>query len=177
VFDVGTLSGVDLADRARQFGADVYGSREAPEHPLEVARLVRESGADEETVAAAVLHDVLEDTDVDPGEIEAKFGSRVAALVRALTEDESIADYEQRKDEHRRRVAAAGRDAALIFVADKLSNARRMRRNAKEPDMRKIAHYAATLELMRSRYPDLPLLDELDEVLRGLRSDLQRTPA
>jgi hypothetical protein len=52
-----------------------------------------------------------------------------------------------------------------------------MRRHAKQPEVRKIAHYAATLELMRSRYPDLPLLDELDEVLRALRSDLQRSPA
>jgi (p)ppGpp synthase/HD superfamily hydrolase len=142
-----------------------------------VARLVRESGGDDETVAAAVLHDVLEDTDLDASEIAANFGPRVAELVSTLTEDESIEDYEQRKDEHRRRVAEAGRDAALIFVADKLSNARRMRRHAKQPEVRKIAHYAATLELMRSRYPDLPLLDELDEVLRALRSDLQRSPA
>lgn len=168
---------MDLADRARQFALDAYGSREALEHPLEVARLVSESRADKETVAAAMLHDVLEDTDVDASEIAATFGSRVAALVSTMTENESIKDYERRKDEHRRRVAAAGREAALIFVADKLSNARRMRTNAKQPDARKIAHYAATLELMRARYPDLPLLDELDEVLRALRRDLQRMPA
>jgi (p)ppGpp synthase/HD superfamily hydrolase len=168
---------VDPADRALQFAAEAYGSREALEHPLEVARLVRDSGADEETVAAAVLHDVLEDTDVEASEIAAKFGSRVAALVSTMTEDESIEDYQRRKDEHRRRVADAGRDVALIFVADKLSNARRMRRNAKQPDARKIAHYASTLELMRARYPDLPLLDQLDEVLQGVRQDLQRAPA
>ena len=62
-------------------------------------------------------------------------------------------------------------------MADKLSNARRMRRAAKQPDASKIAHYAATLELMRSTYPDLPLLDELEAELDGLRADLQRSPA
>jgi (p)ppGpp synthase/HD superfamily hydrolase len=170
VFDAGKFVPVDLVERAREFAAEAYGSRGELEHPIEVAGLVRDAGFGEETQAAAVLHDLLEDTDVDAASIEAEFGSNVARLVSSMTEDESIEDYVARKDEHRRRVAAAGRDAAAIFVADKISNARRMRRGQKELEAHKVAHYAATLDQMRQEYPDLPLLDQLDEELTALRA-------
>jgi (p)ppGpp synthase/HD superfamily hydrolase len=161
---------VDLVERARKFAAEAYRSRGELDHPIEVAGLVRDAGFGEETQAAAVLHDLIEDTDVDAASIAAEFGSNIAALVSSMTEDESIEDYAARKDEHRRRAVAAGRDVAAIFVADKISNARRMRRGQKELEPRKIAHYAATLEQMRQAYPDLPLLDQLDEELTALRS-------
>jgi (p)ppGpp synthase/HD superfamily hydrolase len=155
---------VELAPRARAFAAAAYGSPKELEHPTEVATLV--GTGDEELWAAAMLHDLVEDTDVELSDIEAEFGSRVAGLVEAMTEDGSIAGYAERKQEARLRVRDAGRDASLLFVADKLSNARRMRRGQKEPEPRKLRHYAATLETMRGAYPDLPLLDELEEELR-----------
>jgi (p)ppGpp synthase/HD superfamily hydrolase len=142
-----------------------------------VAELVRSAGSPDEVVAAAILHDILEDTGMEASEIAREFGSRVAAIVSTMTEDPSIEDYAARKQEHRRRAAAAGRDVALVFVADKLSNARRMRRGQKDPDAGKVAHYAATLDLMRSKYPDLKLLDELEREPSLLRADLQRSPA
>jgi (p)ppGpp synthase/HD superfamily hydrolase len=165
VFDVSTLTSVDVARRARAFAADAYESDQELAHPLEVATLVGPS--DEELWAAAVLHDLVEDTDVELPEIAAEFGSRVAALVGAMTEDGSIQDYGERKQEHRLRARDAGRDAALVFVADKLSNARRMRRGQKEQEARKLDHYAETLNTMRAAYPDLPLLPELGSELRA----------
>jgi (p)ppGpp synthase/HD superfamily hydrolase len=154
---------VNLASRAREFAAEAYGPEHDLGHPTEVATLVGSS--DEELWAAAMLHDVVEDTDVDLGEIAAEFGSRVAALVGAMTEDDSIADYGDRKQEHRARARDAGADAARLFVADKLSNARRMRRGQKRLDIRKLEHYRATVETMRAAYPDLPLLAELEAEL------------
>jgi (p)ppGpp synthase/HD superfamily hydrolase len=170
VFDAGKFLPVGVVERARGFAAEAYGSSGDLEHPIEVARLLRDAGFGEETQAAAVLHDLIEDTDVDAAAIAAEFGSNVAAVVSSMTEDESIEDYAARKDEHRRRAVGAGRDVAAIFVADKISNARRMRRGQKELDPRKIAHYAATLGQVREAYPDLPLLDQLDEELAALRS-------
>jgi (p)ppGpp synthase/HD superfamily hydrolase len=170
VFDVGRFWPVDLVERAREFAAEAYGSSEELEHPIEVAGLVRDAGFGEETQAAAVLHDLIEDTDADAASIAAGFGWDVASIVSVMTEDASIGDYAARKDEHRRRAAAAGRDVAAIFVADKISNARRMRRGQKELDLHKIAHYAATLDQMRQAYPDLPLLEQLEEELNELRS-------
>src|SRR5919106_6968513 len=54
-------------------------------HPLEVACLLHEAGYSDEVVAAGVLHDVLEDTDAERGDIETRFGRRVAELVDAVT--------------------------------------------------------------------------------------------
>jgi (p)ppGpp synthase/HD superfamily hydrolase len=169
---------VDVASRARAFASDAYGSDQELEHPMEVATLI---GADDEELwAAAVLHDLVEDTDVELGEITTEFGPRVGAIVEAMTEDGSIADYGKRKEEHRLRARDAGREVALVFVADKLSNSRRMRRGQKPPDSRKLAHYRSTLETMRAAYPDLPLLDALEEELRardpGARADAPVTP-
>jgi GTP diphosphokinase / guanosine-3',5'-bis(diphosphate) 3'-diphosphatase len=156
---------VDFAVRARAFAVDAYGSSKELEHPTEVATLV---GADDrELWVAALLHDLVEDTATAIEAIEAQFGARVAAIVSAMTEDSSIADYRERKEEHRQRARDAGRDVALVFVADKLSNARRMRRGQKEPEQRKLEHYAATLATMRAAYPDLPLLDELEGELNA----------
>ena len=164
-------------EQARTFAAATYESDEDFEHALEVAQLVEGMGCDSEVVAAALLHDIVEDTKVSPAELESRFGPRVAALVSALSEDESISGYEARKAEHRGRVCLAGHDAAAIFVADKLSNARRMRRKQKKPKLRKIAHYTETLELIGSHYPDVPLLADLERELEALRLDLQRAPA
>ncbi|MFL5895402.1 MAG: HD domain-containing protein [Thermoleophilaceae bacterium] len=142
------------------------------DHPLEVALLVADHTADDEVVMAALLHDVVEDRQASADEVQRHVGRRVARLVRTLTEDESVEDYEERKAEHRERVAGAGEDAALIFTADKVANARSMRRGVKELDPKKVAHYRATLELMRGRYPGLPLLDELERAIEELASSI-----
>src|SRR3954463_8418840 len=77
-------------------------------HPVEVACLLHEAGYSDEVVAAGVLHDVLEDTEVTRGELEERFGPRVAELVAAVSEDPSIEDPAERKAALRAQVAAAG---------------------------------------------------------------------
>ena len=156
---------------AHQFALKAYGSERKLEHPAEVAELVAGAGADEDVQAAAILHDLIEDTPTELAAIESEFGPRVASYVAAMTEDESIEDYFERKEEHRGRARAAGREVALLFVADKLSNARRMRRGAKKASAKKIGHYEATLASIRVAYPDLPLLSELEEELRSRAGD------
>ena len=160
---------MDLVSRAHQFARRAYGREEDLAHPLEVSRLVEATGAPDELIAAALLHDILEDTDLEASELESTFGPRITALVCTLTEDETIADYQARKADLRSRAAAAGHDAALISVADKLSNTRRMRRGEKAIKQRKVEHYEATLALMRAEFSTLPLLDELATELAGLR--------
>lgn len=119
-------------------------------HPLRVAKLVQEAGFGEDATAAALLHDVVEDSDVGPSEIASRFGSHVAEVVSALTEDEGIDDYEERKAEHRDRVEAAGTDAVAIYAADKLANLRDMRRLYAEIGERAAERFTAPLDL-RSR--------------------------
>ena len=70
-------------------------------------------------MAAAVLHDVLEDTDAQRSQLQERFGEEVAALVAAVSDDPEITDEEERKDELRQRVRATGGDAAAIYAADR----------------------------------------------------------
>ncbi len=103
----------------RQTGCD-----EIPfiEHLLSVAELLAEHNYPDEVLAAALLHDVLEHAEEEPDSLRARFGEEVVELVEAMTEDATIPDYEERKKEHRERVAAAGLQAQAIFAADKAAN-------------------------------------------------------
>jgi (p)ppGpp synthase/HD superfamily hydrolase len=78
-------------------------------------------------VAAAVLHDVLEDTDVERAELESRFGRDVAELVAVVSDDPSLPDEEQRKDDIRERVRHAGRYAQAVYAADKICKVRELR--------------------------------------------------
>lgn len=131
------------------------------EHPIAVADLLDRAGFGEEVVAAAFLHDVVEDTEKAIGEIGERFGAPVCRLVEAMTEDERIKPYEARKAEHRERVLAASRESAAIYAADKLARVRAMREAGEPVDPKRLAHYRSTLELFMARRPDLPLLDLL----------------
>jgi len=96
-------------------------------HPLEVASLLDRSNYPDHVVAAAILHDTLEDTDVERSELEARFGSAVAELVALVSDDPAIADEEQRKDRVRERVRRAGGYAPVVYAADKVSKVRELR--------------------------------------------------
>ena len=137
------------------------------DHPTRVAWLLEESGFEEEVVAAAFLHDVVEDTSIDPDEIEENFGPEVSGLVREMTENESIEPYEARKSEHRSRVAQDRRVAA-IYAADKLANTRTLNEKEQDPDDAKLEHYRRTLDTLSAEYPDLPFLGPLREELGRL---------
>ncbi|HEX5929375.1 MAG TPA: HD domain-containing protein [Solirubrobacterales bacterium] len=149
-------------------------------HPVAVAELLAEHGYGEETVAAALLHDVVEDSETTVGEIAARFGEPVAGLVAAMTDDESVEPYLRRKDEHRRRIAAAGGDAPAIYAADKLSNVRVLRRayanegeaageDFKAPLDAKVEIWEADLEMLRQQPSAPTFVSELATELEQLR--------
>jgi len=157
-------------------------------HPVAVAELLAEHGYGEETVAAALLHDVVEDSETSVKEIAARFGEPVARLVEALTDDESVEPYEQRKAEHRRRVAAAGGDAPAIYSADKLSNVRVLRRayanegeaagaEFKAPLDTKVAIWEADLEMLRGEPSPPAFVEDLAVELEKLREARAKTTA
>src|SRR5262249_27454408 len=77
-------------------------------HPLEVASLLYDAGAPDHLIAAGALHDVLEKADVSATELQEQFGTRIAALVIAVSDDGGIRRYGERKATLRRQVARAG---------------------------------------------------------------------
>ncbi|CAN5193777.1 hypothetical protein BH24ACT23_BH24ACT23_04520 [soil metagenome] len=97
-------------------------------HPVELARLLVEAGEDDEDLlAAALLHDTVEDTEMTLEQIRERFGDRVHAILEAMTEHKDVEPYEARKDDHRDMVERAGEESAKIYAADKLANLRDMR--------------------------------------------------
>jgi len=92
-------------------------------HPLRVAMLISEIGKvqDEEIIAAALLHDTIEDTDTISADIEMQFGLRILELVEAVTDDKSLAK-EERKKRQIEHASELPKDAALIKLGDKISN-------------------------------------------------------
>jgi hypothetical protein len=103
-------------------------SDDAPliDHPLEVARLLRDAGCSDVLVAAGLLHHVVESAEVGATELGARFGKDVADLVMAVTDDASVHSYRRRKQVLREQVRNAGSDAAALFAADRISRLREL---------------------------------------------------
>lgn len=92
-------------------------------HPLETAAIVSGLTEDQAVICAALLHDVIEDTQVTYEELLAQFGDRVADLVRFESEDKSKS-WQERKADTIRHLENAPRSAKMICLGDKLSNLR-----------------------------------------------------
>lgn len=103
-------------------------------HPLEAVEIVATITPDQELLAAAALHDTIEDTDVTVDDLRAEFGDRIAELVHSesdqFTEGVSEADsWHDRKQAAINRLAAASHDAKIVALGDKLSNMRAIARD------------------------------------------------
>lgn len=98
-------------------------------HPCEAASIVASFTDDEDLIAAALLHDVIEDTDFSETDIEACFGARIAALVAAESENKrehlpAEDTWRTRKEETLCHLRSASYDVKAIALGDKLSNIR-----------------------------------------------------
>lgn len=133
-----------LVDKAIRFAVDAHADTERRGkgfpyviHVLEAMEIVATMTNDPELLAAAALHDTVEDTPVTLERIRAEFGDRVAALVSAETDtvvpsvDES-ASWRERKQAAIDRLAAASPDAKMVALGDKLSNMRAIYRDYKD---------------------------------------------
>jgi (p)ppGpp synthase/HD superfamily hydrolase len=172
---------ISVARRAHVGQVRETGCGEIPfiEHPIAVADLLAEQDCPDGVLAAALLHDVAEYTELGPAQLPGRFGEKVALLVSALTEDAEIDSYEDRKEEHRRRVAAAGAEARVIFAADKIVNVGVLREAysmvGESVDMnlpvsldRKILVWEYDLEMLFDESPGVPLVDRFADEMVGL---------
>lgn len=126
------ISNIDLISRALSFASLMH--RNQPRkytgepyihHPVEVALLVASAGGSDDEIAAALLHDTVEDTDATHGEICDKFGPEVGMLVFALTDVTlEYGNRAKRREIDRARLAAASAGAQSIKCADLIVNTR-----------------------------------------------------
>jgi len=121
---------IDIILDAISFAIDKHGKqvrKDAEEsayirHPIEVAQLLIMAGiVDENVIAAAVLHDVVEDCGVSIMEIYCRFNSEIAMIVQEVSDDPALSGM-ARKDAQVVKVGMISPEGKLIKVADKICN-------------------------------------------------------
>lgn len=103
-------------------------------HPMEAVSIAATITPDQEILAAAALHDTVEDTDVTVDQIRSEFGERIASLVAAETDavmegKSENETWHERKQAAIDRLARVSRDAKIVAMGDKLSNMRAIARD------------------------------------------------
>jgi guanosine-3',5'-bis(diphosphate) 3'-pyrophosphohydrolase len=138
----------DLLERAFVFASEKHEGQQRRSgedfvlHPLGVARILAELGRDDTTLAAALVHDVVEDTDVTIEEVRAEFGEDVANLVEGVTKLTRI-QFQSREqaqaENYRKMVMAMAEDYRVILIklADRLHNMRTIEYLGKQKQLQK----------------------------------------
>jgi (p)ppGpp synthase/HD superfamily hydrolase len=155
-----------LEDRALAFATDAHASIDQRRkytgdpyivHPISVATIVASTGGSPEMVAAAYLHDVVEDTPVTLAEIESEFGPAVASLVEQLTDVSVLSDGNRavRKEIDRQHSARATPEGQTIKLADLIDNSDTITRYDPGFAVRYMREKRALLEVMVDGNPAL----------------------
>ena len=119
-------------------------------HPLQVAYILATIDLDEATICAALLHDIVEDTDVTHQDIIREFGEEIADLVEGVTKLSKLQQYttvkEQQVEDYRKMFLAMGKDIRVILIklADRLHNMRTLKYLTRD---RQIANAKETMDL------------------------------
>src|SRR3954462_3573868 len=138
----------DLLRRAFSFAANAHegqqrrSGEEFINHPFGVAKILAELRLDEPTIAAALLHDVVEDTDADLKSVKEEFGETIAQLVDGVTKLTRI-QFQSREhaeaENYRKLVVAMSEDVPVILIklADRLHNMRTIEYLGKQKQIQK----------------------------------------
>lgn len=155
-------------------------------HPMEVAAIVGTMTDDLDVLAAAVLHDAVEDTAVSVAEIASKFGDRVAQLVDAETEDKRDGrppenTWKARKEESLKVLAeSTDRDVKILWLGDKLANLSAIHRAwVKDGDdvwqkfhqhdpKEQHWYYRSVADVLKADLGSLPAWQQYDQLIRTM---------
>src|SRR6188472_410823 len=138
----------DLLTRAFRFAAAAHEGQQRRSgedfinHPWGAAKICADLRLDEETIAAALLHDVVEDTDTDIKEVRDEFGDEIAQLVEGVTKLTRI-QFQSREqaeaENYRKMIVAMAQDVRVILIklADRLHNMRTIEYLGKQKQVQK----------------------------------------
>jgi len=148
------------------------------EHPTAVANILIKNNFPDEVVAAAFVHDVLEDTDFSEKDLLKELGEEVFAIVKTVSEDKSL-PWEERKKAYVEQVRGGSEEAKAVSIADKIHNATNILSDYDKsgPDIWKrfTGGYEKTLwsaELVLSMFKDSwnhPLISEYETLVEKLK--------
>jgi len=175
---------IEKADQLAERAHTGQTRKDAPtpyiEHPRAVAAILKDAGFDETVVAAALVHDVVEDTPVTLKDVRQELGDEVARLVAPVTHDSTLS-WRDKKLAYIEAVRTAPPEAKAIALADKIHNAESLLNahaaqgqrvwgyfNASRED--KLWFEEAMLEMLRTswRHPLIERYGALVERLRAL---------
>ena len=175
---------ISLLLKALHFAADKHRDQRRKDvhaspyinHPITVAQILSRVGGvdDAEILAAAVLHDTVEDTETTFEELELEFGGRVAGIVGEVTDDKTLSKAERKRlqIEHARHISEEG---ALVKIADKISNVQDVTNNPPEgwDDKRRLEYLDWAEHVVKScPVVNESLLDQFDDVLCNGKAQL-----
>ncbi len=155
------------------------------QHPVAVAMIVDRLGFDEDVVIAALLHDVVEDTEATFQDVASEFGDPVASLVRDLSEEKTDAQgrkrpWADRKRDHLEALSRASVPARAVALADKLHNLTSMQADLAgnaDPNVFWSRFNAPKADIFRQYLVSIDLLAQGDPVLEQLGADCRRVLA
>ncbi|UZH02988.1 HD domain-containing protein [Pantoea anthophila] len=145
-------------------------------HPAAVVELVRSVSHDDALLAAAWLHDTVEDTLTTPGDIEAHFGARVASLVEMLTDSApaTARNRAARKLAHFRHTASASPEAQTIKLADIIDNTRAIVRF--DPDFARVYLVEKQIQITLLKQGDAQLWQQASTIIESGIAQLRESP-
>ncbi len=152
-------------------------------HPAAVAIILSQHGTDQVTVAAGILHDVVEDTQIGIDDIENGFGKEVAKIVSDVTEFDKKLPWRERKEQAIKHIKNMGENSLLVKTADKIHNLSSLLESYKHHGTAAFEVFKAppqemlemdkklykSLEEKRSENPLLPWLKKLVAKLESLQ--------
>lgn len=145
-------------------------------HPAAVVELVRSVSHDEALLAAAWLHDTVEDTSTTQSDIEAHFGARVASLVEMLTDSApaTAKNRAARKLAHFRHTASASPEAQTIKLADIIDNTRAIVRF--DPDFARVYLVEKQIQIALLKQGDAQLWQQASTIIESGLARLREPP-
>lgn len=123
------VNGKDLIEKAKEYATEKhkgvtrkFSGEPYINHPAAVAKIVGEHGGNPEMIAAAWLHDVVEDTDTPLSEIKNLFGSKIASLTDELTNPPSVEKSGNKTEYIAKKMAVMSDKGLTIKLSDRLNN-------------------------------------------------------
>ncbi|MFT9598123.1 HD domain-containing protein [Mesobacillus sp.] len=127
---------MDLIDKALQIASMAHEGQYRKNtkipyiaHPVAVGMILQKAGYSEEMVAAGILHDTVEDTDITMEDIEREFGIEVVRIVEGCSEPDKSLSWEERKEHTIEFLKTASEEIRVVACADKLHNVRSIRQD------------------------------------------------
>lgn len=147
-------------------------------HPVAVGMILQKAGYRDEMIAAGILHDTVEDTDLTLSDLMRDFGKEVAMIVEGCSEPDKSLSWEERKQHTLVFLKSAPEETRIVACTDKLHNVRSIRQDVEQSGEEVWSRFKRGRDQQEWYYrnvlkslghsSEFPLLDELEKEIAAL---------